>query len=375
MDFAGENDSNIIIYRKIRSFKMQRDIPAFLEKHEKVSLLHSPSLFIMCMKYITLHYQLLDTLECFPDMIGHQLFDYMQKERLFVFDAFPKKQPSASDISKFRLLAIFNEAYAEVFFSSLSIIQMKINFGLYDILGCFSNITELDISYQTVDSAVIGVISKYNRLKSLVMQCIGLDDWKLRELTLPYRMYGERAETLCLLDIAGNTKVTTDSLKILTVFKNLTHLDVSATSIKKESPLIKQYWNIAKLSPYTKIVTKGWAEKVIDDIFSNHIEVPCSKSGKASKFYSSTKARKLMEELPQSHSIDEQLILVPKIQIRAKCTTSKQVHAKQSSTQPTKRKRFDDEDGNNEDNLYQQYFTTPVTNQAKKPTKFSDIYR
>jgi len=173
----------------------------------------------------------------------------------------------------------------------------------------------------------------------------------------------------------GNTKITTDSLKTLTVFKNLTHLDVSATSIKKESPLIKQYWNIAKLSPYTKIVTKGWAEKVIDDIFSNHIEVPCSKSGKASKFYSSTKARKLMEELPQSHSIDEQLILVPKIQIRAKCTTSKQVHAKQSSTQPTKRKRFDDEDGNNEDNLYQQYFTTPVTNEAKKPTKFSDIYR
>ena len=155
-----QDDHNVVIYRThlYSHSSPLTNISKYTRPPRKKISLADGTLFEMCMKYVTLNHEKLDSLLHFPEMIGKVLFDYMLSEEIFSLE----EMSSQHCESKFRLLKIFSAAYHETFLSSLSLCCPGFS-NMSRFLECFIYIEELDLSNQTLTTSVIGVVSSLTR--------------------------------------------------------------------------------------------------------------------------------------------------------------------------------------------------------------------
>ena len=146
-----QDDSNVVIYSSDvhhLKFKTRVRMPSRM----KINLTEG-SLFRMCLKYITVNYEKLDSLIDFPEMIGRQLFEFMVTDGLF---------STLNCESKYKLLKIFSDAYKEILLNSLTLYDINLRY-INNLLQCFGYIQELDLTNQIVNTGIVATISSMKR--------------------------------------------------------------------------------------------------------------------------------------------------------------------------------------------------------------------
>ena len=146
-----QDDNNVVIYSSDMhhlKFKTKVRIP----QRMKINLTEG-SLFRMCLKYITVNYENLDSLNGFPEMIGRQLFEFMVTDGLF---------STLNCESKYKLLKIFNDAYKEILLNSLTVHDINLRY-MDNLLQCFCYLQELDLTNQIVNTSIVATLSSMKR--------------------------------------------------------------------------------------------------------------------------------------------------------------------------------------------------------------------
>lgn len=234
---------------------------------EKICLKEG-SLFNMCLKFMTINIDLIDSLVGMPEIIGEQLFSYMIKEKIFNFEISKDGSLSANDLFKVRKLAVFGEAYNDLILKSLTLDGVPLNFNFMPLICNFQFIVELDLSGRKLPSELFSIVATFACLEKLILQDTKLTDECVTKLTLPYRIYKENPQSLEIVDIKNNKNVSNGSLELLLNFKNLKLLNLTGTSVSLNFELVyelKQFgWQISRDEPtYSYPINSGWAEPII----------------------------------------------------------------------------------------------------------------
>ena len=120
-----QDDSNVVIYSSdVHHLKFKTKVR--MPSRMKINLTEG-SLFRMCLKYITVNYEKLDSLIDFPEMIGRQLFEFMVTDGVF---------STLNCESKYKLLKIFSDAYKEILLKSLTLYDINLR-HIDNVLQCF----------------------------------------------------------------------------------------------------------------------------------------------------------------------------------------------------------------------------------------------
>ena len=146
-----QDDSNVVIYSSdMHHLKFKTKVR--MTPRMKINLTEG-SLFRMCLKYITVNYEKLDSLIDFPEMIGRQLFEFMVTDGLF---------SALNCESKYKLLKIFSDAYKEILLNSLTLYDINLRY-INSLLQCFGYMQELDLTNQIVNTGIVATISSMKR--------------------------------------------------------------------------------------------------------------------------------------------------------------------------------------------------------------------
>ena len=303
-----ENDVGIVHYRE--SSNSLHSPPGYDQKKtqkqiivEKITL-GEGSLFNMCLKFLSVNIDLLDSLVGLPEIIGEQLLSYMIHNNVFNFQSTGYLSPF--DRLKIKKLALFDEAYNELLLRSLSLTNIHENFDFMPLLHCFQNLVELDLSGRTLSDDIFSLLSKFSCLEKVILQNTGLNDKSVIKLTLPYRMYKDNPQEIEILDISNNNDITNESIELLLTFTKLKTLNLTGTSVSMNYLLVyelKQFgWQISRDEPtYSKPKTIGWAEPIISQLGGEKLKTPnCSK---AAKFYSTKKKKTVVMSVRKENLI------------------------------------------------------------------------
>ena len=146
-----QDDNNVVIYSSdLHHFKFKTKVR--MSPRMKINLTEG-SLFRMCLKYITMNYEKLDSLIGFPEMIGRQLFEFMVTDGLF---------STLNCESKYKLLKIFSDAYKEILLNSLTLYDINLRY-MDNLLQCFGYLQELDLTNQIVNNSIMATMSSMKR--------------------------------------------------------------------------------------------------------------------------------------------------------------------------------------------------------------------
>ena len=298
-----EDDVGVVYYRSSAGL---RSPPGYSPKRanrrrptekDKITL-REGSLFNMCLKFMSLNIDLLDSLHGLPDMIGEQVFAACVRYEALVFLLDADGGLTTSDRIKVRVLGLFDEAYNEMLLSRMSLRGVPLAIDVAPIIAPFRNIVDLDVSDRLVSDGVLCAISKFHCLERLVMQNTGLSDSCVVKMIRPYRVFSDNPQELEHLDIAGNPGVANQSLEgVLTVFKQLKWFDVSGCGVTMHQSTtyeLRQFgWKRAhNTQSFEPIDNKGWAAPIFTHLKNwRKLDGAAKKCPKAVKFYSSKKAR------------------------------------------------------------------------------------
>lgn len=159
-------DSGVVYYRekrKLRSppgYEIQEKKPRFNTKM-KISLGKDGSLLKMCYRYISENLENLESLVGLPEIIGRNIFDFMVGNGNLQLQVCPFAESKAEN-PKLQCLKVFNEAFPEQFLKSLSLtFFMKPLENLSNLLLCFENIEELDLSGNCLNDEVLAAFHSF----------------------------------------------------------------------------------------------------------------------------------------------------------------------------------------------------------------------
>ena len=142
-----QDDSNVVIYSSdMHHLKFKTKVR--MTPRMKINLTEG-SLFRMCLKYITVNYEKLDSLIDFPEMIGRQLFEFMVTDGVF---------STLNCEAKYKLLKIFSDAYKEILLKSLTLYDINLR-HIDNVLQCFGYLQELDLTNQIVNTGIVATLS------------------------------------------------------------------------------------------------------------------------------------------------------------------------------------------------------------------------
>ena len=153
-------DSGLVYYRekrKLRSppgYEIQEKKPRFDSKM-KISLGKDGSLLKMCYRYISENLENLESLVGLPEIIGRNIFNFMLENGNLQLQVCLLAESKAEN-SKLQCLKVFDEAFPDQFLKSLSLtFFIKPLEYLSNLLLCFENIEELDLSGNRLNDEVL----------------------------------------------------------------------------------------------------------------------------------------------------------------------------------------------------------------------------
>lgn len=249
------------------------------------------SLFNMCLKYIMVNMNLLDSLIGFPEVVAKQMLDFMIDQKFLQIQEILFKVPSSTEHFHCRTLKLFDDAYGSLFLESLSLAVLKdqTKLNLNPLLSCFTNIKELDLSNVGLTADDVRIVPQFNSLEKLILKNTNLTDQTINKLTVPFRMYKEKSEKLKVLDLQGNP-ISNRCLELVVVFPKLQILNLSSSNVQMKFELVyelKQFgWQFSTKRPeYDKVVNKGWAAPIVEQVLHEAQLKSSSSASKASLFY------------------------------------------------------------------------------------------
>ncbi|XP_028412986.1 leucine-rich repeat-containing protein 42-like [Dendronephthya gigantea] len=223
------------------------------------------SLFQICKNFTTKNLHLLESLDDFPETIGHELFlEALQVESFH-------KNPA--------YLKIFCEAYKELVLKDLCLKEETILIDEFlPYFLCFNNLLKLDLSHCRLGNKheYLNFIGRMKSLECLYLKDNCLTDSGLATWSLPYRMFNNGPQFLKILDLSCNPDLTCFCLKSLFKFSHLKCLNLSGTGVTM-SPGIARFKKIMNFSLVSYIeefsqdastITSGWAASFISELSS-----------------------------------------------------------------------------------------------------------
>ncbi|ESP05707.1 hypothetical protein LOTGIDRAFT_152577 [Lottia gigantea] len=213
--------------KKIKTNNVSINSDAVDEDHSNIQQLQSPcSLSDICIYYIALNINLVDSLFGFPDIVGIKIFQKTEELGKFKLSS-PESQAA---------LRLFCDSYEGDVLSSLSVCNNHLCLNnYYDQILVFQYLKQLDISGNGIgdDHDILHHISNLDRLETLCLRNNGLSDDGIRKLTSPIRMLKKGPLELLHLGLSENSSISSSVLRYLKCFQFLEILDVSNTSVRE----------------------------------------------------------------------------------------------------------------------------------------------
>ena len=164
-NYGNENqyDCGVVYYREKRKL---RSPPGYeIEKKAKFNpkikiSLRDGSLLKMCYRYISENLEILESLVGLPEIVGKNIIDFMLDNGNLQLRACPSAETeSKAEKSKLQCLRVFDEAFPKHFLKSLSLTFFKKQLAnLSDLLLCFENIEELDLSGNSLNDKALAAV-------------------------------------------------------------------------------------------------------------------------------------------------------------------------------------------------------------------------
>ncbi|XP_021351073.1 leucine-rich repeat-containing protein 42-like isoform X2 [Mizuhopecten yessoensis] len=238
--------------------------PRFESESARHAVTTPISLLKLVIHYVSQHLELVESLVGFPEIVGELIFRAAETSCKFYY-----QDDEYHDC--LQRLKLFTQAYGEVVLSKLSMSGRWSSLELYkDHIQIFRHLTELELAECGLgdDDELLPHIGQHlPQLKCLSLRHNKLTDKGLVKLTTPYRVMGAGPRKLALLNLSDNQEITgTGVLKYLSAFQDLSEINITGTSVKRNEALLKTWkFDIKKGSSIGPEVTSfGWASDVVD---------------------------------------------------------------------------------------------------------------
>jgi hypothetical protein len=230
------------------------------------------NLFDMCLRFVALNFDLVDSLIGFPSLIGEMLFSECVKCQKFN----AKKEFKTVESH----LNVFAQTYPDLLIESINLANKKLVLPNILVTISYCQIRRLDLSGCNLMSSFSNSSNLVDHLKSssvyleyLNLSDNNLDENFIKKFTLPQRLGYVNFDNLSTLDLRNNKsiKVSNSILKYFTKYERLNQIFCDA---EKDLQLVKSTtfnykncscdsFNLINL----KVDNKGWINRVcLDDL-------------------------------------------------------------------------------------------------------------
>jgi hypothetical protein len=264
------------VYEKKRCVLWSNTKQKQFENHQKESpirLIRSNStnvikLFDLCMHFIALNVENVDSFVGFSEDIGHLI--YKECLKLGKFNDF-------TDNNTIRALNVFSIAYPDLLAQNLNLNQKP-----YLLNDLFNVIKNLEITQLCLQNCALNSSNKTINLFELLKKSSDslelldvsgneLDDEYIMKLTLPQRMGSINFKRLSILNLSNNPCLSSKSLKYLLKFQNLNQIITSSLSDKFSTLHFKLCTCLDE--PLILRNNSGWLAPLINNKQETHYDI------------------------------------------------------------------------------------------------------
>lgn len=227
-----------------------------------------PSLFDLCMNYVSTNVHNIDSLVGFPAMIAEKIFAAAVNRR--VLQTFTDDECAS-------VIRMFDRAYHSSLLEELIVKSLAILDQHMESFSAFSHIRKLDVSGCMLgdNHDYLLHIGHLALLDNLILQNTAVSDDGLRKLTTPARVFGKGPTQLVQLDVSYNPGISCRCGKYLQIFKQLKTLNVTATAVKlSDVSELTSSLNLVLCDTKSSASVEmkcsnvgnvGWAAEIVDD--------------------------------------------------------------------------------------------------------------